>query len=555
MSDGTQRSIDLAACLGLPEFSEARILAGGDDPSRLVSWVSVIEWPVEHFASPGDFVLTTGVGCDVDQLCEIVRQVGVAGASVVCISTGAGAIHEVVDPSVIGEAERVGIALIELPWRVRFSDVSRAVIQQLYRTRTSTVEALGGLSPEFTRALLGPSGIAGVADALEQVAGTPVVIMDAILTTVGSGERGKEWLSNPGVESAIVERIVTSARDARQPIAARMSAATPGPESGPPDEIILAPALVHDGVLGWVIVRLSPDSDRDLVQAAVLHAGTATAIELLRKVADDEAESRARESFFWEVARGSVDSLQELAARSVLLGLSLNSEFTVALGVVEAQETLDHSPTSVRAFVNQVRRRLTHPSSTIALNEQELLFCVHQQDAAELASAIGTKADASGTEISWGLASGTHNLTTLAQAVVQARTALSVVRALWGPGASGNADQLGAFMLLHHLVGDSGAASLVDATLGPLEEADRAKKSQLISTVSAYLETNGNISSAARNLYLNRHSLIYRLRRITELTGLDLDSHEDRLLLGVSLKIRQLQAMTQPTDGQGLPGA
>lgn len=540
--DGTQRSIELAQCLDLPEFSEARILTGGDDLGRRVSWVSVIEWPVEHFASPGDFVLTTGIGSDVAQLREIVRQVGAAGASVVCISTGLGAIHEFVDPRVVAEAENAGIALIELPWRVRFSDVSRAVVQRLYQSKAAAPDALGGLSPEFTRALLGPSGIAGVADALERVAGTPVVIMDAILTTVGCGELGRQWLSAPGVESALVEHIVSSAREVRQPVTLTLTFAERQ------DEIILAPALVHDGVLGWVVVRLSSNSDRELVHGAVLHAGTATAIELLRKVADDEAEFRARETFFWEIVRGSVDSPQELAARSVLLGLSLNTEFTVAIGVVEAPQSGDHSATSVRAFVNQVRRRLTHPSSTIALNERELLFCAHQQDAAELASTIGARADAGGTEISWGLATGSHTLTTLAQAVTQARTALAVVRALWGPGASGSADQLGAFMLLHRLVADPGAVSLVDATLGPLEEADRTKKSQLISTLGAYLEANGNISSAARELYLNRHSLIYRLRRITELTGLDLDSHEDRLLLGVSLKVRQLQAMTQDGD-------
>ena len=82
---------------------------------------------------------------------------------------------------------------------------------------------------------------------------------------------------------------------------------------------------------------------------------------------------------------------------------------------------------------------------------------------------------------------------------------------------------------------------LVDSTLATLESADRAKKSQLVSTLSAYLEVNGNISLAARNLYLNRHSLIYRLQRIQELSGLDLDSSDDRLTLGLALKIRRLQ--------------
>ncbi|WP_105035393.1 PucR family transcriptional regulator [Cryobacterium aureum] len=95
--------------------------------------------------------------------------------------------------------------------------------------------------------------------------------------------------------------------------------------------------------------------------------------------------------------------------------------------------------------------------------------------------------------------------------------------------------------LIKLLAGDSGVRRLVDTTLAALESADRSKKSQLVYTLAAYLEVNGNISLAARNLYLNRHSLIYRLQRIQELTGLDLDSPEDRLALALALRIRRLR--------------
>jgi purine catabolism regulator len=526
-------------CLALPEFAQAQILVGGSTLVAPVSWVSVIEWPVEHFVSPQDLVLTTGVGCDEEQLREIVRQVAAAGATAVCISTGRGAIHKELSAAVVEEAERAQIALVALPWQVRFADLSRAIIQALYGSTAGADEVSPGLPVEFTHALLGPSGIVGVAEALEQVASAPVVILDAILATVGSGQRGTEWLSGAGVESALIESMVRLAQNAKSEAPAGVVATQLGSDGG--SDILVAPALVHDGVLGWVIVSLVPGADGEVVERALLHASTATAIELLRKVADDEAESRAREAFVWEIAHGTVGSIQELTARSALLGLSLNSEFTVDLGLVEVQNSKSHGSSSIRAYVNQVRRRMTHPNSIVALSDQEILLCRHQQDAAELGALMDGRDAFGSLQVTWGSATGTHALPTLAQAVTQARTALSVARALWGPGASGRADQLGAFMLLHRLAGDEGVQGMVEATLGPLENADRAKKAQLISTLTVYLESNGNISSAARSLYLNRHSLIYRLRRITELTGLDLDSHDDRLLLSVSLKIRQLQ--------------
>ncbi len=544
-ASGSQASIDLAYCLTLPEFAQARLLVAARNPAAAVTWVSVIEWPVEQFASPGDLALTTGVSCDEDQLREIVREIAAAGATAVCVSAGPGAIHEVIGASVIEEAERCGIALIELPWRVRFSDVSRAIIQALYGRRSAAPHLASALPVEFTHALLGPSGVTGVAEALEQVASAPVVVLDAILATVGSGPSGAEWLAGAGIESALIQSMVRFAQEAMGQAPA--GTAVRVIRTMPDVEIMIAPALVHDGVLGWVIAALPDGADREVLERAMLHAGTATAIELLRKVADDEAESRAREAFLWEVARGSVNSLQEISARSALLGLSLNTEFRLDVGLIEVQDTRSHTSSSVRALVNQVRRRLTHPSSIVAICDQEILLCRHQQDAERLESMISGKESFGSLQVTWGSATGTHTLTTLAQGVNQARTALSVARALWGPGATGRADQLGAFMLLHRLATDGDVMTLVDDTLGALERADDAKRGQLLSTLVVYLNSNGNISSAARSLFLNRHSLIYRLRRISELTGLDLDSHDDRLLLSVSLKLRQLQNIKERT--------
>ena len=71
----------------------------------------------------------------------------------------------------------------------------------------------------------------------------------------------------------------------------------------------------------------------------------------------------------------------------------------------------------------------------------------------------------------------------------------------------------------------------------------------LVKTLGAYLDANGNIASAARALYLNRHSLVYRLRKIADLTGLDVTEPDDRLMLEMCVKIRQLQAIAVTSPG------
>jgi purine catabolism regulator len=55
-----------------------------------------------------------------------------------------------------------------------------------------------------------------------------------------------------------------------------------------------------------------------------------------------------------------------------------------------------------------------------------------------------------------------------------------------------------------------------------------------------FLTENGNTTAAARRLFLNRHSLMYRLRKVEELTGRDLKRHEDRFLLELALRLRRV---------------
>ncbi|MGF1471693.1 MAG: PucR family transcriptional regulator [Rubrobacteraceae bacterium] len=69
----------------------------------------------------------------------------------------------------------------------------------------------------------------------------------------------------------------------------------------------------------------------------------------------------------------------------------------------------------------------------------------------------------------------------------------------------------------------------------PLADYDEDRGSDLIKTLSVYFETGANASETADRLFLHRNSLLYRLERIQELTGLDLREPEARLALQLGL--------------------
>ena len=73
--------------------------------------------------------------------------------------------------------------------------------------------------------------------------------------------------------------------------------------------------------------------------------------------------------------------------------------------------------------------------------------------------------------------------------------------------------------------------------LGRLIEYDAASRMDLVSTVKEYIRTNYNSSLTSRNLHLHRQSLLYRLEKIQDLTGLSLSDHKDLFLLEVYVRI------------------
>lgn len=79
-------------------------------------------------------------------------------------------------------------------------------------------------------------------------------------------------------------------------------------------------------------------------------------------------------------------------------------------------------------------------------------------------------------------------------------------------------------------------------TLGLLVEHDERKQGDLIRTLNGFFEANGNLAKAAQDLDVHRNTLVYRLERISELTEMNLDDADNRLILHLALKIQRVLA-------------
>jgi purine catabolism regulator len=74
--------------------------------------------------------------------------------------------------------------------------------------------------------------------------------------------------------------------------------------------------------------------------------------------------------------------------------------------------------------------------------------------------------------------------------------------------------------------------------LGPL--LDYAGSGDLLVTLEAFCERLGNLSQTAEKLFIHRNTLLYRMERIAQLTGRDMNNPDTRLAVHLALKVRKM---------------
>jgi len=99
---------------------------------------------------------------------------------------------------------------------------------------------------------------------------------------------------------------------------------------------------------------------------------------------------------------------------------------------------------------------------------------------------------------------------------------------------------LGSFQLLLSLQDDEALKLFCDTILGPIEESEPEYSDDLMRSLEAYIEENGQWERAAQRVYCHRHTLRYRIRRIEELTGRSLSNARDRAEFWLALRGREL---------------
>lgn len=484
-----------------------KVLAGHDNLNREVDWAHSIELadPVPWLGG-GELVLTTGLrlpGPDEARK-HYTRQL--ADAGVAAVGFGVGLSHARVPDALVAAAEETGLPLLEVPLPTPFAAVTKAVMERLAELQYEGVVQASRVQPRMTRAALH--------------GGAQAVVRELAVSTAAS----VLFLDHDG-----------AARASHPP-----GAHAPDPRGrtglGSSDQAAAAVSTGPDGVVAVQQVRVGPrvhgrlvlTADRPLTTVDHLllgHAASLIALEAEKPLRLRDEQSRVNGMFLRMLLDGAIPAA------------------ACADHLAESGFPLRNGVRVLALRGGNPRRDLTRAGEELARRGLPLFGAVHRGCAvvllpgahADTARAIADGGPARPRSRRCAGLSGVHDP---GDGPAALREAMNAASAAWARGCP----DLVAF---ESLAGRTLAAApetraalqaIAEARLGPLAAYDARRGAELVASLRAFLEHNGQWEAAAAVLGVHRHTLRGRLERIRELLGIDLDSAHVRaeLLLALS---------------------
>ena len=373
----------------------------------------------------------------------------------------------------------------------------------------------------LTGAAAAGEGRDGIAGAVHELTGHPVAIEDPygnLTTWVGAGRPDPYPKDTPGHRAALVDRIMTAGHPVRE------------------DGRLVAVARTGEEAMG-VIALVDPNMTAVAADHVALERGaTVLAIELghLRDLA--EAELRRRRDLVDELLIGTdADSAME---RALALGYDLGRPHRVV--VIER----GHDGLGQEEFFHAVRRAARDTGAGSLLASRGGAVVVLADHVVDWTGLRDTVARGSGVACRIGIGGSCGDVKDFRRSFREAQLALRLQHAVAGGEPVTVFDDLGVYRLL----ADVRDAGMVEAFarrwLGPLLDYDDAKGSQLVETLSEYLEAGGSYETATLQLSVHRSTLRYRLQRLRDLSGHDLGDPDTRFNLQLATRAwHTLEAM------------
>jgi purine catabolism regulator len=517
--------------------------------NRLIEFISVIELPVENFVRQNELVLTTCIGCSDDPMIfkNFIRDLHQSGAAAIVISVGR-YVKEIPEV-VIAYANELSLPIIEIPWRIRFADIIEIVLMEMSTIQQSNLKCFEGLQKKLLTYYLNGSTLSEAARLIHKELGNQVIIVNTSGIMKGKSNTSEDFINSLTAPMKILESEknlnLLSTFDLQ-------------------DIYTVYKIDSKNMIYGYLYLRALPDGSKNDYSKenetlVVRHIVTPISLWFDREQTIFETEMHHKDNYVWSLIKAEGRELEELTAQAKSIGYDLSVPYICMVGLMnhlEESYALQRSEftsyeqwkfnciKSIKSEVIRAGKSIEKQVMTTYQKERLIVFLeIHDSNVESTAHNFldivegRIKQSYPKVIISWGIGEKIVHSPYFNMCFIDAKISLDVCCHEKKPGYRNVYHNPSIYRLLSLLYEHKDSEGITIDIIGKLVGYDTENGLDLINTFKAYLKNKGNVSQTARALHLHRQSLLYRLKRIEEITALSLDNADDVFLLELCTRL------------------
>ncbi len=552
--------------LELPTFSQFKIIAGIEGLDNVITGANIMDNPdALDWFSPGELLLTSGYFFrDSSELQDyIVNQLVSINCPALCIKPKQylGQIPE----NMILLANEKKLPLIELPYGMSFSkilDIIRGEISENY-------DIVNRKSLDIHKAFFDISikggGISNISESLAKMIANPVIFMDKYFVVIDvydikenqypidefvDGDIDKTILNQDYIESLPIDFEQLQKPLARQLVKNQKIIDT-----------VLVPVFIQNIHYGYILVWNTSSELTNIDYITLEHSTMSFALERIRNNELERTKHRVRRDFLHDLFMGNIKDEENLKYLSEVHRINMNlsyipmivdADFNLheELNYIDKKRYEDEKILEILKHLDKASNNSDFIIHSLSIQGQIIILLGFSKEnpnltserlrefSVEIIKSLEEKTDTA--NFFAGIGGISNHLMDLHYYYNQALEALRLAKKSLGEKKIRHFNDFVVDQFIEKNIDEIKRRKFLEQSLGGLFKYDEKNNTDLILTLSTWIEHNYNISKTSRHMFTHRNTILYRLEKISSILNVNLEDSDDLLKLHLAIKIYRL---------------
>lgn len=543
--------------LKIGPLKKARIVAGHQGLDNEITFVNIMEVPeVARWMKGGEFLVTAGLPLKNDPLLRkrIIEELHGKGVSAFGIKPGQ--FFDTIPDDLIVHADKVGLPLIELPSDIPYMDFMLPIFETLINNQLFMLKKAEEIHNTLIEVALKGNGIPELCEKISDLIGNPSFIFDKSNNILGySGMNEEDCIDL--VQKTLKQ--ITCRENFALFLRPHRSHRVKVELHEIDKDLLVVPVDINGIVKGYLAIgEFYRELDEQDVMA-IERASTIISLELMKEQAVFEAERKVRGELLEDLINGNFRYEEAVVRRASFLNFNLNC--LLAIFVINTdgfEQFLQNSIRKDEMFAQEVKSYISDITHHVFLDYRGTAMLLSKSDgiiglinlnSSQDKRVLLNKIELIRTKIlekykrltiSVGVGRAYQGARYIKQSYEEALTAVHIGRMIKGGASTTFFEDLGPYRFLYEMKDSISMQNYCQDVLGDLLAYDKHNNTELVKTLYYYFRNNCNLRLTSESLYIHKNSVIYRMKKIEELTGLSMDKAEDRFNLQLALTVGQV---------------